>query len=83
MKYQMAEKKIERLSVPLAVTLRFYRSDRRRVDSDNLAKHVLDAMNGILYDDDDQVVSLTIEKHIGQKRPRTEIEAVSVTVEEA
>ena len=32
-------------------------------DVDNLTKQVLDALNGIAYDDDKQVVSLTCSKH--------------------
>ena len=73
-KWQMHEKHVERLSGPVALMLRFYRLDKRRVDADNLAKAVLDGLNGILYTDDDQVTSLTIEKHVNQRRPRTEIE---------
>ena len=31
-------------------------------DVDNIAKAVLDALNGIAYDDDSQVVELTVKK---------------------
>lgn len=34
----------------------------KRPDVDNLAKSVLDALNGIIYDDDVQVVELTVRK---------------------
>lgn len=34
-------------------------------DLDNVLKTVLDAGNGILYDDDVQVVQATVEKHYG------------------
>lgn len=35
----------------------FVRSDRRRKDADNLLKLILDAGNGILWEDDSQVVA--------------------------
>lgn len=49
----------------------------RRPDADNLAKTVLDALNGLAYKDDGQVSRLVIEKVYGQE-PRTEIEICEV-----
>lgn len=46
---------------PCAVELIFRCADPRS-DIDNLAKSVLDAMNGIVYDDDSQVVRLHIDR---------------------
>lgn len=52
--------------VPVIVTLHFYR--KRQVDTrafgdiDNLTKTILDAMNGIVYDDDSRVVSIAVRK---------------------
>lgn len=40
-------------------------------DSDNLAKFLLDALNGVAYVDDGQVVHLTVTKQYGE--PRTEV----------
>lgn len=40
----------------------FYTQDRRRVDYDNLAKLVTDALNGIAYNDDSQIVKSIIYK---------------------
>lgn len=34
----------------------------KKPDCDNIAKIVLDALNGIAYDDDSQIVSLTVRK---------------------
>ena len=34
----------------------------KKPDADNLAKSILDALNGIAYDDDSQVVGLLVEK---------------------
>ena len=51
----------------------------RVCDLDNLAKFVLDALNGLLYDDDSQVVMLTIIKQwsFNHESPGTTILRVS------
>lgn len=36
----------------------------KEVDVDNLAKSVLDGLNGVAYDDDSQITSLIVKKHI-------------------
>jgi crossover junction endodeoxyribonuclease RusA len=59
---------------PVHLTVRAYRSDARRVDLDNLAKLVQDALNGIAYDDDSQIVMLTATKWLDRTNPRTEVE---------
>lgn len=41
-------------------------------DLDNLAKSVLDGMNGIVFEDDKQVVGLTVTKHYSDT-PRIEV----------
>jgi len=45
----------------------------KKPDADNIAKIILDSLNGIAYTDDSQVVNLKIEKHYSEK-PRVEIE---------
>jgi Holliday junction resolvase RusA-like endonuclease len=57
----------------LRVELRFYRGDKRHVDSDNLAKLVLDALNGVAWVDDSQITLLSVDKHLDRGNPRTEI----------
>lgn len=49
---------------PVSVRLEFFLPDRRRVDCDNLAKLTTDALNGIAFKDDSQIVRLGIEKHL-------------------
>ena len=39
----------------------------KRVDLDNLIKAVTDSMNGIMYEDDSQIVGLTAGKHYGHE----------------
>lgn len=51
------------LKVRIKLYRNFKRTSRRYGDVDNHAKAILDAMNGIVYADDSQVVSCTIEKY--------------------
>jgi Holliday junction resolvase RusA-like endonuclease len=44
----------------------------KKVDADNLAKIVLDALNGVAYEDDKQISKLTVTKVYG-KDPRVEV----------
>ena len=48
----------------LAVHLTFFLPNARKVDNDNLAKCVQDAMNGIVYEDDQYNVRLVVDKYI-------------------
>lgn len=53
-------------------------ADTYKPDIDNIAKIVLDALNGVAYEDDKQVTQLHVIKH-----PRTRSEEhVTITVEE-
>lgn len=47
--------------------------DRRRRDVDNVAKAVLDSANGVLWDDDSQVVELSIRRAVDGDRPRVDV----------
>lgn len=55
------------------VGLIFYRSNRQRIDIDNLVKQVLDAANGVAWKDDAQVTSIVARKRFDGERPRTVI----------
>lgn len=44
------------------VSIVLYPRDKRLLDIDNCCKAILDSMNGILYDDDQQVWKLTVER---------------------
>ena len=69
----------ERLTAgDVTVWLHFYRSDKRRVDLDNLSKAVLDALNGIIWHDDKQVTTLHITKEYDRENPRVEIKVVAL-----
>ena len=45
----------------------------RKPDCDNVAKVIADALNGMAYRDDSQVVSLSVEKRFGDE-PRVDVE---------
>jgi len=66
------------LEGPLSVRVRFYRRDRRRADGDNMTKNVLDAMNGIVYLDDSQVVDCRWTKHVDRANPRAEVQIARI-----
>lgn len=52
---------------------RFGRWHTGKPDADNLAKAVLDALNGILYEDDSQVVMLAVTKRYAKAEPGTTV----------
>jgi len=56
-------------NISLKVTMGFFRSNKHRCDLDNLSKAVLDAMQGIAYEDDTDVVKLELSKSYSKKRP--------------
>jgi Holliday junction resolvase RusA-like endonuclease len=57
--------------VALSVTLYF--GTNRRADIDNFNKLSLDALTGIVYEDDSQIVELTLRRAYDKARPRIEI----------
>ena len=44
----------------------------KRPDVDNIAKAILDSLNGIAYKDDSAVINLIVEKHFSDK-PRVQV----------
>jgi crossover junction endodeoxyribonuclease RusA len=62
----------------LSISYRFYMQDRKRVDHDNLEKAVTDALNGIAYEDDSQIVHWEGWKLIDRGNPRVEVEIAEV-----
>lgn len=61
----------EPLQEGVGVGMTFFRSDRHRIDLDNLVKAVLDAANGIAFVDDAQVVELAARLDLDKANPRT------------
>lgn len=51
------------LSDPVHIRIDYFHTHRRRFDVDNLAKCILDALNGIAYRDDSQVLTQRSSAH--------------------
>jgi len=51
----------------------FYFGSKRRRDLDNQNKLILDALSGIVYEDDSQIAVLTLRRNYDAKNPRIEI----------
>ncbi|MFR7590254.1 MAG: RusA family crossover junction endodeoxyribonuclease [Longibaculum sp.] len=49
----------------------------KKPDCDNIAKTILDALNGIAYRDDSQIVELNVEKYYSHE-PRVEVEVLEI-----
>lgn len=60
------------LQGPVAMELTLYWPDRRKHDIDNI-KALLDALTGIIYEDDGQIVDLHTMKEFDKERPRVEM----------
>lgn len=60
----------------LAMTVLFVLPDHRRRDLDNLNKGIFDSLNGIVFEDDSQVVDLHLTKKVDKQAP-----GIYVTVE--
>ena len=64
----------------LEVKVKFYRklnpSSKQFGDVDNLLKGLFDGMNGIIFQDDSQIVKVVAEKCCDKENPRVEAEIV-------
>ena len=58
----------EPIKSTLSAELTFFLGDARRVDGDNLSKAILDGLNGVIFEDDRQVISLIIHKYVCRER---------------
>jgi Holliday junction resolvase RusA-like endonuclease len=62
----------EPLVLPLSVSIRWYRG-RKSGDLDNRAKVVLDALQGVAYVNDSQIVELHMYRADDKNDPRVEV----------
>lgn len=60
----------------VAVNLLVYFGNNRKNDIDGYIKIILDAAEGILYEDDSQVTELHVYKELDVDRPRVELSVV-------
>ncbi|MGL4552971.1 MAG: RusA family crossover junction endodeoxyribonuclease, partial [Gemmataceae bacterium] len=67
-----------------AIIINFFGGNEPTVDVDNLSKPILDAMQGIVYDDDRQIVQAElIHSRIGAPYPVVGVRPVIVTALQA
>ena len=59
---------------PLKITCWFYMPNKRRADLDNLQKAIFDACNGVVFNDDTQIVEAHAYKCVDRKNPRAVVE---------
>lgn len=65
------------LEGPLRAEIALYWPDMRRHDVDNI-KGLLDALTGIIWEDDSQIQTLTISKAWDKETPRVEVVVLSL-----
>jgi crossover junction endodeoxyribonuclease RusA len=70
----------DRLLGPLRLHIKLWFPDRRRRDLDNVAKAIQDALNGIAWDDDSQIMELSVARNFDRERPRAEVTIQSLSV---
>lgn len=69
---QLAEMGFKASSSSVALSLTLYRP-RRTGDADNALKALLDALNGLLWVDDSQIVEIHLWRRDDKARPRVEL----------
>lgn len=68
----------ELLTGDVSLTVRVYRPAKRG-DLDNAIKILIDSMQGILYENDSQIVRIVAERYDDKHNPRVEVEAAAVS----
>jgi crossover junction endodeoxyribonuclease RusA len=62
----------------IEISITLYFGTKRRADLDNFNKLSLDALTGIVYQDDSQIARLTIVRHYDKAKPRIQIATVQL-----
>lgn len=60
----------------LEVNIILYFGDKRKRDLDNHLKLVIDALTGVCFEDDSQIIGLHVYKEYDKENPRVEINIV-------
>lgn len=58
---------------PVHITIRIYFGTRRKSDWDNFHKLTMDALTGIVWEDDSQIETAFVSKHYDKLNPRIEV----------
>lgn len=75
------ERNADQFEHQVVVSIDFYNGNRRRRDLDNMAKLVLDALNGEAFDDDYQVIELNVRKFYTEKHRARTVVTLSEVIE--
>lgn len=59
---------------PLWLAINLFMGTKRRCDWDNFHKISMDALSGIIWADDHQIMTAIVRKHYDKENPRIEIE---------
>lgn len=70
----------EPLTGPLQVSIELYWPDRRKHDIDNI-KVLLDALSGIVWEDDGLIVDLRIRKFYDKGNPHVDLEVLPAVLD--
>lgn len=68
------------LTGDISVSITLYFGTKRRADLDNFNKLSLDALTGIVYEDDSQIAELNLKRAYDKARPRIEIEVNEIAI---
>jgi len=66
------------LTDDIEIYIRLYFGTKRRSDWDNFHKLSMDALTGIIWEDDSQIVKAHVEKYYCKENPRIEIKLLTV-----
>lgn len=58
---------------PIKLSITYYFGTKRKCDLDNFNKLTLDALTGVVYEDDSQIDELNIKRGYDKKNPRVEV----------
>lgn len=62
------------LTGDIAISIKLHFGDKRKRDWDNFHKLSMDALSGIVWEDDGQITMATVYKSYDKEKPRIEIE---------
>ena len=66
------------LAGDVEISIALYFGTKRKSDWDNFHKLSMDAMTGIVYEDDSQIVEANVIKSYSKENPRIEIEIIEL-----
>jgi Holliday junction resolvase RusA-like endonuclease len=62
----------------VGIEVKLFFGTKRKQDIDNFSKILLDAFTGIVWEDDNQIQCMLVEKDYSKKEPRVEVEVYEI-----